>query len=265
MEPRTFDTPEGLELALRVPAGKIRIRGEETSETRLDIHGERDEDDFLIALDELGGRGRRLRVEYRKRGMVFGWGGGDVYVDVTVPIGTNVDVETGSADLEITGAIGSLDLKSGSGDCRFGSVDGDVTVKTASGDVEGGTVTGRLAATTASGDARVRSVAGEVVGHSASGDFVVGAAGCARVTTVSGNVGIGAVWTGQTNVRSVSGDVEIGVPRGTRVYLDLASTSGATISDLDMSSDADNGDAHLELHVSTVSGDIRVVRAAADA
>jgi DUF4097 and DUF4098 domain-containing protein YvlB len=265
MEPRTFDTPDGLELALQIPAGMIQVRAEETDETRLDITGERDEDDFLISLDDVGARGHRLKVEYRKRGIVFGWGGGDVRVDLTVPTGTQVGVETGSADLEISGSIGSLDVKSGSGDCRFGAVDGDVSVKTASGDVTGETVTGRLAATTASGDARVRLVHGELVGHSASGDFIVGDARSARVTTASGDVEIGAVRSGHTTIRSVSGDVEVGVPRGTRAYLDLASTSGSTMSDLDMSGDAGDGQAQLEIHVSTVSGDIRVVRGAADA
>jgi len=265
MEPRTFDTPDGLELALRIPAGSIRIRTEETGETRLDLKGERDEDDFLISLDDVGARRRRLTVEYRKRGIGFGWGSGDVQVELTVPTGAQVGVETGSADLEVSGPIGSLDVKSGSGDCRFGSVDGDVAVKTASGDVVGDTVTGRLTATTASGDARVRSVEGALVGHSASGDFAIGAAGSARITTASGDVEIGAVRSGDTTIRSVSGDVEVGIPRGTRVYLDLASTSGSTVSDLDMSGDGGDAGAHLELHVSTVSGDIRVVRAAAEA
>ncbi len=46
--------------------------------------------------------------------------------------------DTGSADLEITGRIGSLDFRSGSGDVRFDDVDGEVDAKMASGDVVGG-------------------------------------------------------------------------------------------------------------------------------
>jgi len=265
MDSRTFDTPGGLEVELRIPSGWIQIRAEQTGETRLDVRGERDEDDFLISFDEVGARGHRLTVEYRKRGIGFGWGDGDMQVDLTVPTGTRVAIETGSADVDITGSIGSLDVKSGSGDCRFDAVEGDVDVKTASGDVSGGVVRGNLTAHTASGDARVRSVNGDVVGRSASGDMSIGSAGAVQLTTVSGDVELAAVHSGANTIRSVSGDVEVGVPRGTRVYLDLMSTSGETISDLDMSGDAADVGAELELHVSTVSGDIRVVRAAAGA
>lgn len=272
METRTFDTPDGLELELRIPSGRIQIRAEETVTTRLDVRGERDPDDFWIAFDDAGARGHRLTVEHRQRGKLFGgalglWGENEVVVDITMPSRATVSVETGSADLDVTGTIGSLDVRSGSGDCRFDTVDGDVEVKTASGDVSGGTVGGRLSIHTASGDTRVRSVSGDVVGRSASGDISIGAAVTANVTTVSGDVELLAVRSGDNTIRSVSGDVEVGVPRGSRVYLDLMSTSGSTTSDLDMSGGdggADGG-ADLELHVSTVSGDIRVVRTAADA
>jgi DUF4097 and DUF4098 domain-containing protein YvlB len=265
MEPRSFDTPGGLHLELRIPFGRIQVRAEDTTETRLEIRGERDPDDFRISLDELHAGGHRLTVEHRRRGTMFGWGAGDLRVDVTVPVGTEVAVETGSADLEVTGRIASLDLRSGSGECRFDAVDGDVTVKTASGGLSGNSVGGTLTAYTASGDARIRSVGGEVVWRSASGDISIGAATGAQVNTVSGGVDVAGLRSGATTIRSVSGDVEVGVARGTRVYLDLGSTSGSTVSELDMSSDAGDGGADLDLHVTTVSGDIHVVRSAAAA
>ena len=75
---------------------------------------------------------------------------------------------------------------------------------------------------------------------------------------------MGSVAVGSTTVRSVSGDVEIGVARGTRVYLDIGSTTGDTVSELDMSDGASGrGGADLELQVGTVSGDIRIVRSPA--
>ena len=88
--------------------------------------------------------------------------------------------------------------------------------------------------------------------------------GSVQLTTVSGDVDIASVASGSTTVRTVSGDVEVGVARRTRVYLDLGSTSGDTVSELDMSEAAGNGGgggADLELQVGTISGDIRVVRA----
>jgi DUF4097 and DUF4098 domain-containing protein YvlB len=262
---RTFGTPGRLELELRIPAGSVRIRAEETSQTKLSISGERDPDDFRIVFDDVRPGEHRLEIEYRERGKLFGWRGTELRVDLIVPLATVVACDTGSADLEITGRIGSLAFRSGSGDCRFDDVEGEVNAKLASGDLAGSTVGGGFSFNSASGDARIRSIGGDVGGKSASGDLSLGTiGGSVHLVTVSGDVELGSVSMGSATVRSVSGDVEIGVARGTRVYLDLGSTSGDTVSELDMSdAPSGRGGADLELQVGTVSGDIRIVRSPA--
>jgi hypothetical protein len=63
---------------------------------------------------------------------------------------------------------------------------------------------------------------------------------------------------------SVSGDVTIGVRRGSKVYLDCNTVSGDTTSELELTSDAPAGDGPLvEIRAKTVSGDITITRAAA--
>ena len=263
---RTFDTPGHLQLDLRIPAGSIRIRAEQTSQTQLSIHGERDPEDFRIVFDDARPGEQRLTVEYRERGKLFGWRGTGLRVDLTVPLGAALACDTGSADLEITGRLGALTFRSGSGDCRFDDVESELTVKVASSNLTGLTVGGGFSFNSASGDARVREVGGDVSATSASGDLAIGTiGGSVKLATVSGDVEIGSVAVGSASVRSVSGDVEIGVARGTRVYLDVNSTSGDTVSELDMSETSDEGGIDLDLQVGTVSGDIRIVRAAAGA
>jgi DUF4097 and DUF4098 domain-containing protein YvlB len=260
---QSFATPGRLRLELRIPAGSIRVTAEETTTTRVSISGERDPEDIQILFDDARPDDALLMIEHKEHGKRFGWRGNELRVDLTVPLGTRVSCDTGSADLAIAGRLGSLNFRSGSGDLRFDDVDGEVDVKVASGDVSGGNIGSRFSFISASGDARVRDVQGDVSGKSASGDVMLGAVrGSVKLTTVSGDVEIGSVASGSTTVRAVSGDVEIGVARGTRVYLDLGSTSGDTVSELDMSDGAGNGGgADLELQVGTVSGDIRVVRA----
>jgi DUF4097 and DUF4098 domain-containing protein YvlB len=261
MEPMTFPTPEGLELELRIPSGRIEVRADQTTETALDIRGERDQEDLRITCEEVAGGGHRLVVEHRGRG--HRWGRrGELQVRALVPLGTHVSAATGSADLEALGRLGSLVFQSGSGDASFEDVEGNVTIKTASGEVAGGPVGGDAKVHSASGDATLRAVTGTVTGRTASGDVRVGtAAGPVQITTASGDVQVDSLERGETTIRSVSGDVEIGVARGRIVYLDLASTTGETEANLDMSdapTEADGPD--LELHVATVSGDIRVSR-----
>jgi len=261
---QTFDTPRHLHLELRIPAGSIRVRAEQTSRTHLLIDGDRSPEDFRIVFDDDSSE-HRLTVEYREHGKVFGWRSSELRVDVTVPLGTDVACETGSADLEVTGRIGSVAFRSGSGDCRFDDVEGELTVKVASGDLAGATVDGGFTFSSASGDARIRHIGGDATGKTASGDLTLGTiGGSVQVTTVSGEVEIGSVAVGSTSVRSVSGDVEVGVARGTRVFLDIGSTSGDTVSELEMTdAAAGTGGPDLELQVGTVSGDIRIVRSAA--
>ena len=263
MGPKTFGTPNALDLEIRIPAGMIEVRAEDTTTTNLTITGERDPEDLRIAFVDLPGGDHRLTVEPRDRAKRFGWGK-KLRVQITVPHGTDISAETGSADLDVSGRVASLDFTSASGDCRFELVDGDISVKTASGDLSGDAAGAGLKIHTASGDLRVRDVGGDVVGRSASGDVRLGTVGgSVEVSSVSGDVEIAAVTAGKTSVKAVSGDVEIGVARGSRVYLDLHSASGETVTELDMSDGVQReAAADLELTVGTVSGDIRVVRAA---
>ena len=243
---QTFETPGGLHVEIRIPAGSVRVRVEDTAQTHLSVRGERSPDDFRIELSEIRDDGHRLTVEYRDRGKLFGWHGKDLRVDLTIPLGSHVRCDTGSADLEVTGTVASLAFRSGSGACRFDDVDGDLNVKTASGDLAGTGIGASMTFNSASGDAQVRLVGGDVEGKTASGDFSLGAVG------------------GSARLATVSGDVAIGVTPDRRVYLDLHSMSGDTVSDLDMSGDgAGDGAPDLELQVGTVSGDIRIRRASA--
>ncbi len=265
MEPKTFDTPDGVRLDIRIPAGEIEIEATDTATTTLEIENERDPQEFRIEFNPHPDGGHRLLVE--QRGRRFGIGLGlrrELSVRIGAPTGAHVAVETGSADLTVRGTAGSLTFRSGSGDLSFEHVSGDATVNVASGDASGGAVEGDLIFHSASGDLGIGPVGGEAIANTASGDVRIGSVRRnLRSATASGDVQIGALSAGESSIRSVSGDVAVGVARGTRVWLDLSSVSGSTTSDLAMS-DASPGDvqAELELRASTVSGDIRVRRAA---
>jgi hypothetical protein len=200
---QTFDTPGGLHLEVHIPAGTVQVHAEETLQTHVSIQGERDPEDFRIVMDDLAGGDHHLTVEYRERTKRFGWRGSDLRVHLTVPLGTIVTCDTGSADLEVTGKIRALTFRSGSGDCRFDDIDGEVSVKVASGDLAGATVGGGLSFTSASGDVRIRQVVGDIVGKVVSGDISLGiVGGSARLASVSGDVEIGSVGSQRARRRS---------------------------------------------------------------
>ena len=114
MEPRTFATPNGLHLEVRVSAGTVEIEATDTAETTLEVRNEHDPHDFRVELFELPEGGHRCLVVEEHRRKVFGFGlSRDVLVRARVPRGTRVDVSSGSADLAARGHVASLAFRSG--------------------------------------------------------------------------------------------------------------------------------------------------------
>ena len=75
-----------------------------------------------------------------------------------------------------------------------------------------------------------------------------------------------ALERGRLQLKTVSGDAAVGVVPGRRVWLELSSVSGRMRSDLDdepSGAEADAGPATVSISARTVSGDVRVRRAAA--
>jgi hypothetical protein len=262
---RTFDTPDGLEAEVRIPSGMVHVRASDRATTHVVVEGFREPSDVDVTLMPLAAGGHRLLVEFRgKRSFGFLSIGREHDVRLEVPSGTRVTCDTGSADLDCVGTLGSVAYRTGSGDLRFAAVIGDVNAKTGSGDIQGQSVGGDLSAHSASGDVAVGIVRGGATVRTASGDIRIGKVdGRVQTASVSGDVELASLIGGAANVRSVSGDLEIGVASGTGVYLDIGSTTGDVSSDLDPGAPVKEDGPELELTASSVSGDVRVRRCAA--
>lgn len=255
----TFQTPEPLSLRIRNPAGQVLITAEETAETTVEIlpRGGSGRDGADGTRVELSGDGRHLDIEAPERR--FG-SAGRLAITVRLPVGSRVSARTASADLTCRGPVGDLEVSTASGDVTADRVDGDTNAASASGDISFGTVTGSVECKTASGDVRAHSVGGSCRATSASGDVSVGdCAGEVQVRTASGDVQIRQAERGAVHVTTMSGDVRVGVRRGTLVWLDLSTLSGHTRSDLETQQDAPADDAEvLSISIRTMSGDINL-------
>jgi len=210
-----------------------------------------------------------VRVEQRDR---FRWGpiqitwGGDFECRVVCPPGTDLDLAGASTDVRVEGELGDVSARTASGDIRLQAVSGALQVKTASGDVLVGDVGGQGSVATVSGDVGVERLDAPLTTRSVSGDISIGTISAELgISTTSGDVDLKAVHAGEVRVQTVSGDVRVGIARGTRVWVDAASVSGDLGSELGLEGEgaADEPEgAVVPLHVKTVSGDVAVVRAA---
>jgi DUF4097 and DUF4098 domain-containing protein YvlB len=85
----------------------------------------------------------------------------------------------------------------------------------------------------------------------------------ARITGVSGDVRVLALAEGALRVRSVSGNVDVGVAPGVDLEVDVETMSGSVQSDipLDRAPGDRRGGAHVEISVRSVSGDVAIEHA----
>lgn len=265
---KEFEAAGPLDVEVRLAFGEIELDATHEGRAEVELVAHDDESQRLVDEARVELSGRRLLVDVpKRRGFSFRFGGRGITCRVACPDRSRASVKTASADLVARGTLGGLDVQTASGDVEAGAVDGDVRVKSASGDISVREVTGRFVAQSASGDTQLEVARGPVEATTASGDLTVDDAWSdVRASTVSGDLTLGAVVRGTVSANAVSGDVEIGVRRGSNVYLDCNTVSGDTRSDLDHTGEPPADDGPLvQLTARTVSGDIQITRAAAPA
>jgi DUF4097 and DUF4098 domain-containing protein YvlB len=180
---------------------------------------------------------------------IGGGTGGSNAVEVVCPAGSDVIVGTASGNVELVGSLGDVRVTTASG--RISIDDAQrVDVRTASGTIEIGSCHGECRVVTKSSRVRVGN-AGSLDCSAVSGRVEVGGVEDASVRTVSGRVALGTANTGRVDVRSVSGKVELEVPRARRPATRLSSISGRVRCDCETGDDG-------EITVATTSGTINV-------
>ncbi len=282
---RTFETPKPVRLVVENESGLVTVAAVAVATTSIAVRAETPGGEELV---------ERTTIECRPTGdthtvvvKVPRTRGPRllrhqaVSVQVELPEGSDVALTTAAADIEVTGTVGAAHVTTASGDVSTDDIGGGLRATTASGNVIVGTVTGEVRMRSASGDLRCTRVTGRVDCASTSGDVEIGAAEDtvevratsgnvrlgelrhgARVANVSGNVRVLSLGEGKLLVRSVSGDVAVGVPSGVDLFVDV-STMGRFRSDIDIEDTPvpGGGGIKVDLSVSSVSGNVEIERA----
>jgi DUF4097 and DUF4098 domain-containing protein YvlB len=156
-------------------------------------------------------------------------------LEIKVPAGSTLDVETVSADITAEKVSGSLRLQSVSGGVTVGGEPKEFNVKTVSGDV---TVTATGApgrAKSVSGAVTLQGVVGTVEASSVSGEVTVtgGEVSSVELETTSGNIKLdaGVAKGARLDARTVSGEVKLILPAGVAADFDVTTFSGEITND----------------------------------
>lgn len=236
MRRETFAAPGPLRLDLSLPAGEIELDAAPVAEAVVELELVRGSEAAVEeARVELRGDALVVKVDHPQA---------EVRLRLQVPEGSALQAKTASGDVRARGRLGDAEVKSASGDVKLDAV-------------------GSLEAKLASGDLEVAQVAGEARVDSASGDVDLGeAAAGVNVRTASGDQQVGSVVEGKIDLSAASGDIRVGIKRGSRLWVDARSMSGEVSSELEVGEDVPGDDGPLvELQVTAMSGDIQVVRA----
>lgn len=235
---------------VNVPVGVVEVHVGDAGTIQVTL------DSSSAAEFDISKTGDRVAVRHPSRWSIRGR---SCRVNVTVPAGTDVSVDVASADVRLSGRLGIVRIRTVSGGIETDGA-ARLEVSTASGDITGGSVEGDVSVSTVSGDCSLRTVGGRVDATLTSGELRIDrCTGDVSVRSTSGSTRIGHCDGNEISVRTLSGDVRMGLPSGIRVEADISTLSGkASMPEPAAPTAGDRRPVRLKLK--TVSGDIRIVR-----
>lgn len=246
-----FEVTAPARLEVQIPAGEVVVRSGRAGAISITVDSSGDD-------VEIARFGSTVTVEYRRPSRFRGRA---VRLVAEVPDGTDVEAGTASARIRLHGSLGAVRLKTASGDVEVASAD-RIDVSTVSGSLRVDSVGADAACRSVSGSCRVARVGGRWSASSTSGNLRsdrVG--GDVDVVTTSGDVRIDRCEGDDVNIRSVSGNIRVGLPTGIKVDADISTYTGRTVLPDPVPAPSDAPRRQVRLRLQSVSGDLLVERA----
>jgi len=210
---------------------------------------------------EISQTGDTVNVRHPVAGQRWGLRDSSTRIRVGIPAGTTVRISCASAEIHAEVRLAEAFIDSASGDVSLSEVH-DAKIKSASGDLAIVMAMGEVSLRTASGDVRIGDVAERLDVTTASGSVDVGLArGDVTSSAASGDLAIDRFEGSDLNLKSVSGSIRVGLPRGTKVALDARSLSGHIALPERVPSGGTRDDRRqVRAKLRTISGDIEIIR-----
>jgi len=198
-------------IRITIRSGRVNVEGGEPGLVRFKVDTDDATFEIRQAADAIVASGDR---------------GGRVFVTVSVPPMTDVEIGTASGDVDIDPPLGRLDVTTVSGEVEFDTVE-RLQARTTSGGIRGHRVEGEASCVTTSGDIKVSEIVESADFSTRSGSVVIGScSGIVSCATLSGNIRIEELSGPTARIKSMSGGVRLGIPPRTRLELDANTLSG---------------------------------------
>jgi hypothetical protein len=205
---KQFKVDKGGNLIVQVSSGDIRVYSWGKDEVSVNVKGIYEDDFKRFKINKFDNT-----VELKDRG----WGS-DNDIEIHIPSSFNIDLKSGSGNLNVLGSHeGNLEASTGGGDISLDKIKGKVNVNTAGGNISCGEIIGDIVMKTSGGDISLKSVSKNADITTNGGDIKIGEVGnYIKVTTFGGDIKIekigGSVETvtygGDIVINKVSGNVQ---------------------------------------------------------
>ncbi|TDC94850.1 hypothetical protein E1161_06770 [Saccharopolyspora aridisoli] len=177
-------------------------------------------------------------------------------VRVTAPLGSEVGVQSGSAEVAVSGAAGKVNVQAGTGTVSIEEATDRATVRSGSGHLRLGAMRGGVHARSGRGDVEVGVIEAPSSVANGSGAVWLGEVSAdVLVRSGSGDITLADAVDGQIELITGSGELQVSVHRGTSAEVDLTSSTGAARSDLDVADQRPETEPTLRIFGRTGSGD----------
>jgi DUF4097 and DUF4098 domain-containing protein YvlB len=259
-----YATPDPIRARIDASAATVSVRASERSDTVVEVRPANPRSSADVQAAE------QTRVDYaagslhvstprRPRLLLFGTGP-TVEIDVSLPDGSDVDVDVTAGDVRCDGRFDDVEVDSKYGEVRIDTA-ASVRARTQAGDITVGVAVGRVEASTAYGSVRVARASGDLRLDSACGDISVDRAdGSVDAATKYGEVRVGEAVRGELTLETAYGTVTAGIRAGTAAWLDLSSGSGTVRNSLAESDGPEGATETLRVRARTAYGDVVIRR-----
>ncbi len=278
----SFDTPEPISVTTYLYAGSIRFTAGNRPDTVVEVRPRAPKKDLDVrAADqtEVAYAGGVLTVSTPKATLLGR--GGTVDVTVELPTGSRIDVTGAAASVLGEGRLGEVRVKTTAGDVRLDTtgplmltvshgsitvdrVAGTAEITSSSGNVRLGTVDGTAVLKNSHGSTTVDAVTGELRVSGANGVVHVGRAEASvTATSTNGSLHVAEVASGDVQLETSNGSIEVGIREGTAAWLDVSSNHGLVRNTLAASEAPERAEDTVKVRARTNWGNVDIRRARA--
>jgi DUF4097 and DUF4098 domain-containing protein YvlB len=221
--------PKG-EVEIANTAGEIRVTGWDREQVQVSGELGADAQELRFQTD-----GRRTEIKVIMPKGSHRHGGADL--EVKVPEGSRVAIQSVSADVTVRAVTGALRIETVSGQIDAEVFGEDIEARTISGEVmlRGHDEPALLVLNTVSGDGEISNVSGELVVHSVTGDLDITSVELerARLRTTNGDIDLRTALAedARFDMEAINGDLRLDIIGDVNAEFDIETFNGSINSD----------------------------------